>query len=484
MKKTILALISFLILSLQDTAAQNFFQEGTVWEGCGYDLGNPDPWEWKASLFRIHSIEGYEATPFAQYDHATQSWQKPEIYVRAEGEKVYWWPVKVADPSLEKWHLLYDFGLQPGERAEITIPTLTDEKGALAQVHSDIVECKATNIEKKGWYGTFMEVVVIFDSGEESDAGVWGKGIGSTYGPLHPLDFATAGGSAIGLEKVVTSDGVIVYGKKDTPQEEINYFKAGTTWTGTTLGSISDSPDKVGHWQTKLLEPIAFDNYEVLPYVDIDSETGATGKPLAYIRTEGAKVYWYPADSENSEYSKWHLLYDFGLMPGEETYVSFPLALGTDLLKVDTLHIKCLNTNVGREGLTGSYMEIGIIYDEPGYIPTGWWCMGVGSLSDPMMSADFDLIPNNSNVRRVTDAEGTVIYGSLASVKTPEKVNITIQTEGNTIRIAGLNSSTPVSVYDMNGKVIATGRGNCEFTLSTSNIYVVKAGSITQMIIL
>ncbi len=93
-------------------------------------------------------------------------------------------------------------------------------------------------------------------------------------------------------------------------------------------------------------------------------------------------------------------------------------------------------------------------------------------------------MPNSSNVRSVTTADGEVVYGSVASVDVYNIDHMSILVNGQNIEISGLSAETPVYVYNLNGTVGATGKGNCSFSLPGKNIYVLKADAKVQKIVL
>lgn len=480
--KKIFTLLAFIFV-MQVAHSENYFRVGSVWEGCYAPQGEAQTAEkWEARLYTPYEINGETVAPFV---YEFDKYERYAFLVKTDGDKVLWKPFKVTDEALSQWYLLYDFGLQPGDVAELyPVPETTD--GVISEVTSVNVVCQATNITLEGRFGRFMEMAVA-DS-DDSKKGYWAIGVGNIFNLDNPADFNDPG-EGYGLSKATVKDGwqnIIVFGYGDAFSETANYYKPGTVWYQSTLTvGISTPPEKVLYTYYKLLDPIEFKGYEAMPYVQFDPTSGKTGEPEVYFRTDGNKVYWCANEVEDPADDNWYLIYDFGLLPGERVEVCQPIISGGRLRRVDMELIECMAVNMGIEGEIGSFMEVAHIYDESSSTNTrGLWGMGIGSLGDPLIPVSFALDGIYSSILSVTTAEGEVVYDRMASVSESHADDVKIAVNGRTLELTGLSTDTHVSVYDLSGALVAEGYGTCSFSLTGKSVYIVKAGTATRKVVL
>ena len=95
------------------------------------------------------------------------------------------------------------------------------------------------------------------------------------------------------------------------------YFKDGTTWKTRLCGTLSAYNTVYYNTYAKLNGTETVDGHQALKLFYYE-ETKPEPQLYAYIRTDGDKVYFKPA---NAAEDTWYLMYDFGLKAGESCEV-------------------------------------------------------------------------------------------------------------------------------------------------------------------
>ena len=211
-------LLTVLTLVATCVSAENYFRPGTVWTilSTGYTAGSSLPSDrivYKEILDEI-TINNEKVLPLIGYSDERDLEKNHEIYIKTDGDKVYWKPVQ---PEDSEWYLMYDFGLQP------------DEEVVIYEYHNkDIVACKLKCLERDFYLnddplmGPMMRMQTLtykdMDFSEDDNQGNWIIGIGSEEYILHPGMFGWVGGgeSVICVE---SPKGNVVFGN---PEASIN----------------------------------------------------------------------------------------------------------------------------------------------------------------------------------------------------------------------------------------------------------------------
>ena len=130
-------------------------------------------------------------------------------YIYTEGDKVYYYPI---NSDVKEWHLLYDFGLEPGgEGCDVYS---FDEGNNTIDALKSYVWCK--NITETTVDGRTWEVMEMGEKrtsfGEEyecQNTGKWLRGLGEERGVRAPNHFDRLGGMTLLIEAIY--NGEIIY---------------------------------------------------------------------------------------------------------------------------------------------------------------------------------------------------------------------------------------------------------------------------------
>lgn len=240
-----------------------------------------------------------------------------------------------------------------------------------------------------------------------------------------------------------------------------NFFRNGMTWEYEVE---ADGPSEypVRHTIYKLVGDTVVDGYDSTRMYMEEVEYESPTKFLAFIRTEGDKVYFkldYPEE-------EWSLLYDFGLKAGDETYVdwltSFPDAGNRHLVK----WVSCLKVE---ESVEYSGMETMVMAneysDEMFDFSFGEWLNGIGSTFLLCYGSGFGMSGGASRLTKASMNGETICEYQKAKVEIDE------------------NDNRYVSVLSLDGRIIYEGIktfNNLKDLVCESGIYVVKTGNTVR----
>ena len=201
MKQRYLIILELAFLCLPVLAAENYFRPGTVWTvETSYDFMH----------FSVHDefigdeieVEGEKVLPFYRSGHGDRENARLTMYMRSEGDKVFW---RSIDEEYPEWHLMYDFGLTAGEETVITWAHTTP--GVVLEFSFKCVKTDVHDPDKEGLWMNLEQY-----RGSETDpivsTGQWIIGIGSPNNPTENI-FDLDGDYSNVVE--VVSDGVVVY---------------------------------------------------------------------------------------------------------------------------------------------------------------------------------------------------------------------------------------------------------------------------------
>ena len=183
-----------------------------------------------------------------------------------------------------------------------------------------------------------------------------------------------------------------------------NAFKAGTHWESLT--NMCYPPFDSYHIVTSLVDSDNTDNecLEVYLWNEYDPEVK---KLIGRLRCDADKIYLQHAN----DIDKWVLMYDFGLQPGDDCFVSCVEFSGDG--KYETFHLRCLERTISEKYGGLPCIKLGEIYDYNGkeiIDGEGVWILGIGSTRGLLDNAGFSLVGGNRHtLLRVTDANGETL---------------------------------------------------------------------------
>lgn len=240
-----------------------------------------------------------------------------------------------------------------------------------------------------------------------------------------------------------------------------NYFRNGMKWEYEVQ---ADGPAEypVSHSIYTLVGDTVVDGYESTRMYVEEIEYAVPPKFLAFIRTEGDKVFFkydYPEE-------EWSLLYDFSLNVGEETYVdritSFPETSKRHLVE----WVSCLSVEESGEyqGMEAMVMANKYSTEEDDYTK-GEWLNGIGSTFLLYKGAGFGMSGGASRLIKAGINGDTICEYKKAEVLNGEVCN------------------RDVSVLSLDGRIIYEGMmmsGNLKDLVREPGIYVVKTGNTAR----
>lgn len=240
-----------------------------------------------------------------------------------------------------------------------------------------------------------------------------------------------------------------------------NYFRNGMKWEYEVQ---ADGPAEypVSHSIYSLVGDTVVDGYESTRMYVEEVEYAVPVKFLAFIRTEGDKVFFkydYPEE-------EWSLLYDFGLKAGDETYVdritSFPETSKRHLVE----WVSCLKVEESVEYQGMEAMVMANKYsDEVDDYSFGEWLNGIGSTFLLCNGAGFGMSGGASRLIKASMNGDTICEYKKAEVQNDEIYN------------------RNVSVLSLDGRIIYEGimmSDNLKDLVREPGIYVVKTSNTAR----
>lgn len=238
-----------------------------------------------------------------------------------------------------------------------------------------------------------------------------------------------------------------------------NYFRPGTVWTII----VSDGLFPRSYiMYNAVLDEVTFEGEKVLPFVRYTDED-PTPIVERYLRTEGDKVYWR---STNPKYPNWYLLYDFGLMVGDETIVYNENNSYRGI--VTPVALKCLRYDYyfNDNPLEGPLMRLQVLkYGDRDCSSNehcqGDWIIGMGFAGGPgnmMTPFLWGWDGGSVYILCVESPKGNVVYGEPVAginvVSDSESSQPAIKGVYNLqgIRVADTTENLPAGLYIVNGK--------------------------------
>ena len=178
---TILLLIAPICVS-----AENYFTEGTQWKVM---ISGEYPYElWSYNV--IYSLEKSAVAEECEHlelyctKEGDPSSKQLVHRLRSDGDKVY---ILLDDTSTE-WDLIYDFGLQPGQSANVRMANYSNEWSYVKYQEA------ATEEDYGGFPCMIMDEFCDEELTQPRSTGTWLTGIGGLGGPLDNAGYDFAGG--------------------------------------------------------------------------------------------------------------------------------------------------------------------------------------------------------------------------------------------------------------------------------------------------
>ncbi|HCD77737.1 MAG TPA: hypothetical protein DEQ27_05370 [Prevotella sp.] len=241
--RNILTTITLAVLPMI-AMGQTCFKDGTTWETlrCGIVSGDKEPVceTETASLNGMVDIDGYQALKMFCSD-ATSKKSEPYIYIRTDGDKVYFKPAGVDDAP---WYLMYDFGLKVGDGCDVYSSW---NIGYYPKMDKAYVKCIGIDQDRESGL-TAMTMEEYFgdapDVHKSEGTFVWYKGVSSSLGVLFNYGLGLDGLSTRLMK--VANDGEVVYSYVPTSIGNVKTatFKTKVNGLNVTVDDIGSS-DKV-----------------------------------------------------------------------------------------------------------------------------------------------------------------------------------------------------------------------------------------------
>ena len=256
-----------------------------------------------------------------------------------------------------------------------------------------------------------------------------------------------------------------------------NIFKEGTKWITLYWGFI-DPPAYVTH---TVEGTVTVDGAEALQIYSIrnDDESSRTQIPL--MKTEGDKVFFLDPESNN-----WLLCYDFGLEVGQGCYV-YSIPIGNN--SAYRSYVKCLRIYDSEEynGLTVIEFEEFDNDECTGHSETGIWLKGIASVRGLVENNLFGTVGGVHQLVYASTTEGVIYENEEASASeiSIDGPSVSVSTNGLEITVSGANLNENVSLYTVDGILIASGKpagGTLSLTAPHKGIYIVRAGGVARKI--
>lgn len=256
-----------------------------------------------------------------------------------------------------------------------------------------------------------------------------------------------------------------------------NIFKEGTKWVTSYWGFIG-SP----MYYTHTVEgTVTVDGAEALQIylTKNEDESSRTQSPL--MKTEGDKVFFLDPESNN-----WLLCYDFGLEVGQGCYV-YQIPIGNN--STFRTYVKCLRIYDSEEynGLT--VIEFEEFYNDEctGYSETGKWLKGIASVRGFAENNRFGTVGGVIQLVYVSTTEGVIYENKEASANeiSMDGPSVSVSTNGLEITVSGANLNENVSLYTVDGFLVASEKsagGTLSITAPHKGIYIVHAGGVAHKI--
>lgn len=257
------------------------------------------------------------------------------------------------------------------------------------------------------------------------------------------------------------------------------YFKDGTTWKTRLCGTQSADNTVYNNTYAKLNGTETVDGRQALKLFYYE-ETKPEPQLYAYIRTDGDKVYFKPA---NAAKDTWYLMYDFGLKAGEscDVYSAWNIDNYPNLRES---HITCLDVQKDEN----SGFDKMLVQESLEGIDCGTFAWYKG------LSSDLGLLWNNGcgvdGIGRIlmeVSYNGEVIYSNnTTSVENVATGGLKTSVSGKNVTVTNIGKPERMELFSADGKLVkelVVERGAANIILPTNGIYILKIGGQTTKIV-
>lgn len=180
------------------------------------------------------------------------------------------------------------------------------------------------------------------------------------------------------------------------------HFSDGMKWYAEVCGTHTPNPAPVV--QVETIEKTAVDG--IFKVYRSQMNDLADPEFVTLIKVDGDKIFF---NSDDSEYSEWYLLYDFGLLPGEGCYVYIP---GINYGDRGKTYIKCIGISEPSNNKGWSTMQLEE-YKDDGCMElygSGIWIKNLCSERCLLWSNCFEAIGGSCKMQSVVLDDGNVIF--------------------------------------------------------------------------
>ena len=206
---------------------------------------------------------------------------------------------------------------------------------------------------------------------------------------------------------------------------------------------------------------------------------------IAYILTEGNKVFFKNPQWEDTE---WHLMYDFGVQPGEEvTVYEF-----TGNQNISQNELKCIGYNPENEQWE-NWPTVTLVdsdTDVDSSMPFEYnWLIGLGDLRGPLENFQNGDYPGYVSKKWEARHNGELLFSNLGDYSfiptVSSQPDYEIKCDGLSVVISGADTKTIASIYSLNGVLIRTFQVGASTTveLPTPGTYIIKVGDTFKTIL-
>lgn len=265
-------------------------------------------------------------------------------------------------------------------------------------------------------------------------------------------------------------------------------FKDGTTWKSSYWGYGHGSDVPVFIMETVTLDGTetldgheAMKMYSTLAYGEVPDERVL----VAYVRTDGDKIYFKLPKAENGE---WYLMYDFGLQPGDDCYINNPSIIGNGNIPFKS-YIKV--TDVARDEQNGMDIIRFKEYKDESCDELskadGEWIKGLSSSRGVNYPNGFGLDGGLMGVEllEVTCGGETIYKNTSTNIVNTENGTLKAKADGLTLHISGINTPCNISLFTTDGilcKQMTAADSHADIALPDYGVYILKIGNMTMKI--
>lgn len=231
-------------------------------------------------------------------------------------------------------------------------------------------------------------------------------------------------------------------------EDYVNYFRKGTEWI---MQTTSIAPDGIPHTSmtTKSIKgDTVVDNRECLVLQDYIYDV--------VLHVDGDKIWWY--NDKCPQMPKWHLLYDFGLNPGDRatvvSYIQEHNSFTPEFFEAWTFEEECVDLTPckGNKGIT-LMLLCEYKKDFPEWPADADWLKGIGSTRGVLMNAAVDVDSDSGSVLVQVISNGEVVYQN-PNFSEVEELSIPKSTDNRIYDIYGRPAEClqKGTIYISNGK--------------------------------